>query len=98
MVGFPLDSHGRFFIGQPWYMVNVLLIQSYLMQSEYNCASRYRYIKRYQIILDCILWFQMANLFNTDGRSLKRWFVQVATPICYDQFANAEEIEKLGEF
>ena len=22
---------------------------------------------------------------------------QVATPICYDQFANAEEIEKLGE-
>ena len=27
----------------------------------------------------------------------EEFVVQVATPICYDQFANAEEIEKLGK-
>ena len=43
------------------------------------------------------LWF--FGTFNRKRSSLQilRKKNQVATPICYDQFANAEEIEKLGE-
>ena len=54
-------------------------------------------IKGYQIILWC------PNISNDKLEPVlvkilhEEFFVQVATPICYDQFANAEEIEKLGK-
>ena len=45
-------------------------------------------------LITLILWQIQQKTFLIE-KNLKK--TQVATPICYDQFANAEEIEKLGE-